>query len=85
MPCAVYNNSLCYKALGNAEAVEMLDIIRDTRCFETGLLYGWTTDFYADLVSVFVGETSSINVQSVIDEHRGATVANIESYIAGLQ
>ena len=80
-----YNNNLCYKALGNAEAVEMLDIIRDTRCFETGLLFGWTTEYYDDIREVFIGFTSGINVQSVVDEHRTAVLANLDAYIAELQ
>ena len=79
-----YDSNLSYRSLSDPEAVEMLNIIRDTRCFETSLLYGWTTEFYLDLQDVFIGGTSSINASPVIATHRGKIVKTINNYLSTL-
>jgi len=38
-----YDVTLSQKGLRNEESIEMLQIIRDTRFFDLGDAYGWTT------------------------------------------
>lgn len=79
-----YDSNLSYKSLSDPEAIEMLNIIRDTRCFDISLLYGWTTDFYLEMQAVFIGETTSINASPVIATHRGKIVKTINNYLSTL-
>lgn len=80
-----YNSNLAYKALGTPEALEMLNIIRDTRCFETGLLYGWTTDFYTEVRDVFIGATATTSPSGAITRYRRAIMQTLSDYISNLK
>lgn len=80
-----YDQNLSLRAMTNPESKEMLDIIRDTRCFETSLLYGWTTDFYLEVQNVFTGYTPNTSVSSTISKYRSIIVQNINDYLSGLQ
>ena len=80
-----YNSNLAYKALGTPEAVEMLDIIRDSRCFETSLLYGWTTDYYVEVRNVFIGFTPGTSPSGAIGKYAGTVRQTISNFIANLK
>ena len=80
-----YNSNLAYKALGTPEATAMLNIIRDTRCFETSLLYGWTTDFYTEVRSVFMGAAATTSPSGAIGTYRTTILQNISDFIAELK
>ncbi len=80
-----YNSNLAYKALGTPEAVEMLNIIRDSRCFETSLLYGWTTDYYMEVRNVFIGVTPGTSPSGAIGKYAGTVRQTISNFIANLK
>ena len=80
-----YDQNLSLRAMANPESKEMLDIIRDTRCFETSLIYGWTTDFYYDVKNVFAGSTASTSIASTISKYRPIIIQSINDYLSGLQ
>lgn len=80
-----YNSNLAYKAIGTEEGFEMLNIIRDTRCFETGLLYGWTSDFYTEVRDVFIGFTATTSPSSAISKYRGPIMQTLSDYISKLK
>ena len=63
----------------------MLNIIRDTRCFETGLLYGWTSDFYTEVRDVFIGVTATTSPSSAISKYRGPIMQTLSDYISELK
>lgn len=79
-----YEKNLAYKAIGTPEGFEMLNIIRDSRCFETSLLFGWTTDFYAELTDVFSGYTPYTSASNAIGSYRSKIIATINDYISSL-
>ena len=79
-----YTNSLSYKAIGTPEGSRMLDIIRDTRCFETSLFYGWTNDFYLELRDVMTGFSATMTATNAIRKYQDGIVAKLNDYIAGL-
>lgn len=79
-----YETNLSYKALQDPESIEMLDIIRDTRCFETSLLFGWTTDFYESIRNVVVATSASSGVSSIISSNRKKVNSSIKSYFETL-
>lgn len=85
-----YERNLSLKALNDPESVEMLDIIRDTRCFETGLLYGWITSsekngFYDDIKDIVMDAIPRTNIASAIATHRSAIVARINNYLSVIE
>lgn len=80
-----YDSSLSYKSLGTPDSVEMLNIIRDTRCFETGLLYGWTTDFYVDVRYIFVGLTPGTSASTAIGSYREPIIQELNDFITKLK
>ncbi len=79
-----YDSNLSLKAAQDMESSEILDIIRDTRCFETSLVYGWTTDFRDDVATVFCGMGAGTSASTAIATHEKKIVASIDSYIATL-
>ena len=80
-----YDANLSYQSLKDPESIEMLNIIRDTRCHETSLLFGWTTDYYLELRRVFGGLTSSSATSSIIATNRDKVKSNINKYIAEIK
>lgn len=80
-----YVNSLSYKSFGTPEAKKMLDIIRDSRCFETSLLYGWTTDYYIEIRGIMTGFRATTNPTNAIRQYKDAIVTTLNNYIATLK
>ena len=80
-----YTSSLAYKAIGTPEGVKMLDIIRDTRCFETSLIYGWTQDFYLELRDVMTGFSAATTATSTIRKYRDTIITTLNDFVATLQ
>lgn len=80
-----YTSSLSYKAIGTPEGAKMLDIIRDTRCFETSLIYGWTEDYYLELRDVMTGFSVATTATSTIRKYRDAIITTLNDYVATLQ
>ena len=80
-----YVNNLSLKAVKDAESSKMMDVIRDTRCFETSLLYGWTTDFYLAVRDVLAGYVANTSATSAIRQYKEAIVASLNEYAATLQ
>ena len=79
-----YVSNLSLKAIGTPEGTRMLDIIRDTRCFETSLFYGWTSDFYLELRDVMTGFSATTTATNAIRTYQDSIVAKLNEYIAGL-
>lgn len=79
-----YTSNLALKALGTPEAVEMLDTIRDTRCFDTSLLYGWTSDFYNEVRTVFMGAAATTSPANAIGTYRSTILQTISDFISDL-
>ena len=46
MPLFV-NERISQKALRSDTSVEMLSLIQQSRCFDIGYIFGWSTDFYS--------------------------------------
>ncbi len=80
-----YTSSLSYKQLGTPDATKMLDIIRDTRCYEVSLLYGWTTDFYNDVCDVLTGLSATTTATSAVRKYKDAIATKLNDYVAGLK
>lgn len=80
-----YTSSLSYKQLGTPDAVKMLDIIRDTRCYEVSLLYGWTTDYYTEVRGILTGLSASTSATSVIRGYKDAIVTKLNDFVAELK
>lgn len=80
-----YTNNLSYKAIGTPEGSRMLDIIRDTRCFETSLFYGWTNDFYLELRDVMTGFSAAMTATSTVRKYSDAIKTALNDYIATIQ
>lgn len=80
-----YDSSLSYKSLNDSESIEMLNIIRDSRVFETSLLFGWTVDYYLDIRNVFIGKTSAMETSGIIASHRSSIKKAIDGYFAEVQ
>ena len=80
-----YVNSLSYKSFGTPEAKKMLDIIRDSRCFETSLLYGWTTDYYIEIRGIMTGFRATTSPTNAIRQYKDAIVTTLNDYIATLK
>lgn len=80
-----YTNNLSYKAIGTIEGSKMLDIIRDTRCFETSLFYGWTNDFYIEIRGIMTMVRAQTTATSAIRKYKDAIVATLNDYIATLR
>lgn len=80
-----YTSNLSYKAIGTPEGAKMLDIIRDTRCFETSLFYGWTNDFYLDLRDIMTGYSATMTATNVVRKYRDVINAALNDYIATIQ
>ncbi len=79
-----YESNLSYKALQDMDSIDMLNIIRDSRCFEVSLLYGWTTDFYSNISSVFCGLEGK-GASSVIASSQTTVKANIKNFTQSLR
>lgn len=80
-----YVSSLSYKQLGTPEAVKMLDIIRDTRCYEVSLLYGWTEDYYIEVRNILTGLSASTTATSVIRQYKEVIVTKLNDFVATLK
>ncbi len=80
-----YVNNLSLKAVKDPESSKMLDIIRDTRCFETSLLYGWTEDFYLEVRDVLAGYVPNTSATSAIRKYRDTIIGKLDAFAAGLQ
>lgn len=80
-----YTSSLAYKQLGTPDAVKMLDIIRDTRCYEVSLLYGWTTDYYNEVRYVLTGLSASTTASGIIRQYKEGIVTALNDFVAGLK
>lgn len=80
-----YESCLSYKQLGTLQASKMLDIIRDTRCFETSLVYGWTTDYYLEIRSIMTGYSATTTATSAIRQYKEAITTTLTAFIASLK
>lgn len=80
-----YTSNLSYKAIGTQEGSKMLDLIRDTRCFETSLFYGWTNDFYLELRDVMTGFSATMTATNAIRKYSDAINTALNDYIASIQ
>lgn len=80
-----YDSSLSLKAVGTPEGTKMLDIIRDTRCFETSLIFGWTEDYYLELRDVMTGFSATTTATSAIQKYREVIITTLNDYVATLQ
>ena len=80
-----YTSNLAYKAVGTPEGSKMLDLIRDTRCFETSLFYGWTNDFYLELRDVMTGFSATMTATNAIRKYSDAINTALNDYIATIQ
>lgn len=73
----VYYESLCYKGLRDADSIDMLEIISDSRWADIGAVYGWT---YNDLNTM--GNNlleGTLNVASYIESVRSTIEASIKA------
>ncbi len=79
-----YDVNVSQKGLRNEESIEMLALIRDTRFFDIGKSYGWTSALYSDIEALLkVGDSS---IASVIASDKPAILENIRktmTYIDG--
>ncbi len=70
-----YDQTLSNKNLKSPDAVEMLNIIRDSRVFEISLLYGWSNKLYEEIRNKLdVGDGW---VSSTLSSYDGVVNANI--------
>lgn len=80
-----YTSNLSLKAIGTPEGTKMLDTIRDTRCFESSLFYGWTNDFYLELRDVMTGFSTATTATATVQKYRSAINVALNDYIATLR
>jgi len=72
-----YESVLPYKHLRTEIALEMLDILMETRSIHTGYVYNWTTDLLNNDMRMII-QSSDPNIASLIDSRKDSIVANIE-------
>lgn len=63
-----YENTMSQKLLRNDESIEMLAIIRDSRVFNAGRVFGWTEQFSLDLEAAL--KEGKTDIASLIDSRR---------------
>lgn len=63
-----YDNTMSQKQLRNDESIEMLDIIRDSRSFNVGRVYGWTEQLSLDVEAAL--KSGSTDIASLIESNR---------------
>ncbi len=78
-----YDNTLCLRAVRDLDAVDMLDIIRDTREYETSLLYGWTEDFYYEYQTALEEPTKSVT--HTLASHKSSIKSAINEFKESIQ
>ena len=63
-----YENTMSQKQLRNNESIEMLAIIRDSRIFNAGRVFGWTEQLSLDTEAAL--KQGKTDIASLIDSRR---------------
>ena len=63
------------KQLRNDESIEMLGLIRDSRSFNVGRVYGWTEQLSLDVEAAL--KSGSTDIASLIESNRSKIEAKI--------
>ncbi len=71
-----YEVNLSQKGLRNEDSIEMLDIIRDSRCFDIGEVFGWTVDLKNTIDSSLTSGTGDL--ASTVAQYKSAVTKSIE-------
>lgn len=71
-----YDVYISQKGLRNEDSIEMLDLINQTRFFNIGNAYGWTTTLYNSIRQTL--DKGSSDISALIAAQRTAIEANIE-------
>ena len=79
-----YDGKLSNKSLRNDDSVEMLEIIRETRVFDFGLIYGWNAT-YMNLFRVCIQQHTTEFMSSVesVRESVEASIDEVMTLIDG--
>jgi len=73
----LFDMSVSHKGLRDDDSIEMLQIIRNSGSFCVGVVYGWTTALYMDIMGT-LGEGRKFNAASRIEKLKDAMQANID-------
>jgi ABC-type glycerol-3-phosphate transport system substrate-binding protein len=71
-----YDVNVSQKGLRNEDSIEMLGIIRDSRFFDIGMAYGWTSDLYSAIESALNAGTTDL--ASIIASNKDKVTESIK-------
>lgn len=77
-----YDVYISQKGLRNEDSIEMLDLINQTRFFNIGNAYGWTTTLYNNIRQAL--DKGNSNVSALIAAQKSAIETNIEKTMSEL-
>jgi len=72
-----FDVTMSQKRLRNDESIEMLQIIRDSTCFDVGAIYNWTTDFFYG-IRFSLSASRAFDLASHLDRYGDIMAGNIE-------